>query len=238
MVNKHLLALGEHKSEIRELFEYGKALSLQGKPVCDLTLGNPSTKAPDWVTETLKNGLLADGIHAYTSAQGSILARQKIASQLNEKHGAIFSEKGIIMTCGAAASLCGVIKTLTQSEQDEIAVLAPYFPEYKVFIESARAKFVTVPFINDDFDVNLNALENLITKNTKALIINNPNNPSGKVYTKKQIEEITGVLVKKQAEFSHPIYVISDEPYKEIVFENTTLPQIADVYKNTIILAH
>ena len=235
MVNEKLLSLGKHRSEIRELFEYSKILSAEGKAVCDLTLGNPSTSAPDWVTRALEKGLTLHGIHAYTQAQGSLNARRIIANDLNCKHKAKFSQDGIILTCGAAASLCGVINALTESVQDEFAVLTPYFPEYKVFVESAGAKLVCIPFVGDDFSPNLGALEKLITKNTKALIINNPNNPSGKVYLERELKDIASVLDKKQREYGHPIYIISDEPYREIVFENVSLSQIADIYKNTII---
>lgn len=235
MVNENLLALGKHRSKIRELFEYGKTLSASGKPVCDLTLGNPTAKTPDWVTEALKRGIELEGIHAYTSAQGSQKAREVIAKLLNENHKASFSKNGIIITCGAAASLCGVIKALVEKDTDEIAVLTPYFPEYKVFIESAGARLITVPFTSDNFSPDVKSLERLITENTKALIINNPNNPSGKVYSKEEIEKISRVLIAKQEAYGHPIYVISDEPYREIIFESETLPQIADLYKNTII---
>ena len=235
MVNEKLLALGKHRSKIRELFEYGKTISASGKPVCDLTLGNPTAKTPDWVTEALKRGIELEGIHAYTSAQGSQKAREVIAKLINENHQTLFSQNGIIITCGAAASLCGVIKALVEKDTDEIAVLTPYFPEYKVFIESAGARLITVPFTSDDFSPDVKSLERLITENTKALIINNPNNPSGKVYSKEEIEKIARVLTAKQEAYGHPIYVISDEPYREIIFENETLPQIADLYKNTII---
>ena len=235
MVNERLLALGKRRSEIRELFEYGKALSREGKQVCDLTLGNPSTNTPDWVTDILKKGLDENGIHSYTSAQGSLKARQSIACNLNASHKAVFSEDGIILTCGAAASLCGVIKALTENEKDEIAVLTPHFPEYKVFIESAGAKFVPVPFKTNDFIPDTDALSSLINENTKAIIINNPNNPSGRVYSEAEITVIAQILNKKQEEFAHPIYIISDEPYREIVFDGVQLPQIADVYKNTVI---
>ncbi|MBR2384382.1 MAG: pyridoxal phosphate-dependent aminotransferase [Clostridia bacterium] len=235
MVNEKLLALGKHRSEIRELFEYGKTLSLKGLPVCDLTLGNPSAPTPTWVTDALLKGINSENVHAYTSAQGSQKARQVVADLLNAYHKTHFSSEGIILTCGAAASLCGVIKTLTESDTDEIAVLTPYFPEYKVFIENAGAKFVPIPFATSDFSVDYNALENLITESTKALIINNPNNPSGKVYTSQEIEFITKILNEKQNKFNHPIFIISDEPYREIVFDGAKLPCIADLYKNTII---
>ncbi|MBR2336808.1 MAG: pyridoxal phosphate-dependent aminotransferase [Clostridia bacterium] len=235
MLNKNLLALGKHRSEIRELFEYGKTLAEKGIPVCDLTLGNPSAPTPTWVTDALLKGINSENVHAYTSAQGSQKARQVATDLLNAYHKTHFSSEGIILTCGAAASLCGVIKTLTESDTDEIAVLTPYFPEYKVFIENAGAKFVPIPFATSDFSVDYNALESLITENTKALIINNPNNPSGKVYTSQEIEFIAKILNEKQNKFNHPIFIISDEPYREIVFDGAKLPCIADLYKNTII---
>ncbi len=235
MLNEKMLDLGKRRSEIRELFEYGKILKANGEKVYDLTLGNPTSKTPDWVTETLKEGLLKDGVHSYTQAQGSIKARKVIASGLNKMGATQFNENGIVLTCGAAASLCGAIKSLVSSQNTEIIALSPYFPEYKVFVEGAGAKFISVGFKGNNFSPNLDELEKAITPNTHAVIINNPNNPSGKVYTAKEIEDIAVILEKKQTAFSHPIYIISDEPYREIVFENETLPFIPDFYKNTII---
>jgi len=129
-----MVRLGQNRSEIRELFEYGKLLQEKGMDVCDLTLGNPTAKTPDWVTEVLSNGLKSKDVHAYTSAQGSFKARTVIANSLS-KNGVDFSADSIVLTCGAAASLCGVFKTLVNSENDEIIALSPYFPEYKVWIE-------------------------------------------------------------------------------------------------------
>ncbi|MBQ7373996.1 MAG: pyridoxal phosphate-dependent aminotransferase [Clostridia bacterium] len=234
MLNEKMKALGQNRSKIRDLFEYGKILKQQGETVCDFTLGNPSVKTPDSVTQILIDGLKKSDVHAYTQAQGSAMARQKIASDLNKKGKTTFTENGIALTCGAAASLCGVFKAITSSRTDEIVVLSPFFPEYKVFIESCSSNFKSVEFDND-FSPSFSSLENAITKNTKALVINNPNNPSGKIYTVDEICKITEILNKKSKEFSHPIYLISDEPYREIVFGDAKLPFIPDFYKDTII---
>ena len=235
MLNEHMLFLGRNRSEIRELFEYGKTLKAQGKKVCDLTLGNPSTPTPTWVTQNLATALTTQDAHAYTSAQGSIGARKVIANLLNAKGNAEFSPEGVVITCGAAAALCGVIKTLVSSQNTEIIALSPYFPEYKVFVEGAGAKFLAVGFCGENFSPDLSALKNAVNKNTHAVIINNPNNPSGKVFTKEEILSIGEILSAKEIEYGHPIYLISDEPYREIVFENATLPFIPDLYENTVI---
>ena len=234
MLNEKMLSLGKNRSKIRDLFEYGKVLKEQGKTVCDFTLGNPSVKTPEKVTQILIDGLEKADVHAYTQAQGSKLSRQNIANDLNKKGNAKFCADGVILTCGAAASLCGVFKAITSSNLDEIVVLAPYFPEYKVFIEIAGAKQVTVGF-TQDFSPDFSALEKAISKNTKAIVINNPNNPSGKVYDENDVLTLCKILNKKSAEIGRPIYLISDEPYREIVFGKTTLPFIPDFYKNTII---
>ena len=212
MLNEQMLFLGNNRSEIRELFEYGKILQSQGKKVCDLTLGNPSTKTPAWVTQVLADALNSEGVHAYTSAQGSFPARNKVADHLNSKGKTAFSADGIILTCGAAAALCGVFKGLTSSQNTEIIALSPYFPEYKVFVEGAGAKFVAVGFEGDNFSPDLTSLERAINENTHAVIINNPNNPSGKVFTADEILAVCKILESKQIEFNHPIYLISDEP--------------------------
>ena len=234
MINQKTKSLGQNRSKIRDLFEYGKILKDQGKTVCDFTLGNPSVKTPNSVTSILKDGLEKADIHAYTQAQGSAKARQKIASDLNQKGNANFSENGIVITCGAAGSLCGVFNAITSNPTDEIIVLAPYFPEYKVFIESAGAKFKVVDYVGE-FTPDFNALENAITKNTVGVVINSPNNPSGKVYSKDEVCALASVLNKKAEEFGSVIYLISDEPYREIVFKNETLPFIPDFYKDTVI---
>ena len=234
MFNKKSLEYGQNRSEIRELFEYGKSLKDKGVNVYDFTLGNPSTKTPDWVTSALLNGALKTDAHAYTSAQGSLVARKVIAKKLSALGSTSFSKENVILTCGAAASLCGVFRSLVSSNQDEIVVLAPYFPEYKVFIESAGAKFVTVGFLGDDFTPDFSALLKAINKNTKAVVINTPNNPSGKVFSADELSKISDILHFKQIELDSTIYLVSDEPYREINFSKTR-NQVADFYENTVV---
>lgn len=233
-MNESMKTLGENRSEIRELFEYGKELSKKGLCICDLTLGNPTAKTPEWVTETLKAGLALPHIHDYSSIQGSYIARKKMANSLS-KYGVAFSAENIILTCGAASSLCAVFKALTNNEKDEIIALSPYFPEYKVYVEGVNAKFKTVGFYGDDFSPNLSQLEEKINENTRAIIINSPNNPSGKVFSKEQIGLIAEILKKKSTTYNNPIYIVSDEPYREIVFDKEKAVSIASIYPDTII---
>ena len=238
MVNERMLGLGTARSVIRELFEYGKqrAAIVGAENVYDFSLGNPSVPAPDAVNETAIRILKEnpDVIHCYTSAQGDAGARQRVADSLNRRFGCDYTADQFYITVGAAASLCCVFNGLT-CPGDEFIAFAPYFPEYKVFIEGAGAKMVLIPPEVEHFQIDFAAFEAAITPNTKGVVVNTPNNPSGVVYSKQTLERLAAVLSAKSEEYGHPIYLISDEPYREIVFGGFEVPWIPHIYKDTIV---
>ena len=238
MVSERMLGLGTARSVIRELFEYGKqrAAIVGAENVYDFSLGNPSVPAPDAVNETAIRILKEnpDIIHCYTSAQGDAAARQRFADSLNRRFSADYTADQFYITVGAAASLCCVFNGLT-CPGDEFIVFAPYFPEYKVFIEGAGAKMVLIPPEIEAFQIDFATFEQAITPNTKGVIVNSPNNPSGVVYSKQTLEKLAAILTAKSEEYGHPIYLISDEPYREIVFGGFEVPWIPHIYKDTIV---
>ena len=238
MVSERMLGLGTARSVIRELFEYGKQRAAVVGPenVFDFSLGNPSVPAPDAVNETAIRILREQPelIHCYTSAQGDAQARQRFADSLNRRFGASYTADQLYITVGAAASLCCVFGGLTCPE-DEFIVFAPYFPEYKVFIEGAGAKMVLIPPEIDHFQIDFEAFEKAVGPHTKGVVVNTPNNPSGVVYSKDTLERLAAVLTAKSQEYGHPIYLISDEPYREIVFQGFEVPWVPHIYRDTIV---
>ena len=238
MVSKRMLQLGTARSVIRELFEYGnqRAKEVGRENVFDFSLGNPSVPAPDAVNENAIRILQEqpEVIHCYTSAQGDAAARQRFADSLNRRFGGDYTADQFYITVGAAASLCCVFNGLT-CPGDEFIVFAPYFPEYKVFIEGAGAKMVLILPEIEHFQIDFDAFEKAITPNTKGVVVNSPNNPSGVVYSRQTLEQLAAILEKKEAESGHPIYLISDEPYREIAFAGVEVPWIPHIYKDTIV---
>lgn len=238
MVSKRMLQLGTARSVIRELFEYGnqRAKEVGRENVFDFSLGNPSVPAPDAVNENAIRILQEqpEVIHCYTSAQGDAAARQRFADSLNRRFGGDYTADQFYITVGAAASLCCVFNGLT-CPGDEFIVFAPYFPEYKVFIEGAGAKMVLIPPEIEHFQIDFDAFEKAITPNTKGVVVNSPNNPSGVVYSRQTLEQLAAILEKKEAEYGHPIYLISDEPYREIAFAGVEVSWIPHIYKDTIV---
>ncbi len=238
MVSKRMLGLGTARSVIRELFEYGnqRAAVIGRENVYDFSLGNPSVPAPDAVNETAIRILKEqpDLIHAYTSAQGAPDARQRFADSLNRRFGGDYTADQFYLTVGAAASLCCVFNGLTCPE-DEFIVFAPYFPEYKVFIEGAGAKMVLIPPEIEHFQIDFDAFQKALNPHTKGVVVNSPNNPSGVVYSQETLERLSEILRQKEAEYGHPIYLISDEPYREIVFSGVKAPWIPHLYDDTIV---
>lgn len=235
-----MLTLGNNRSVIRELFEFSKKRKKEiGEDnVYDFSIGNPSVPPAACVNETLRD-LLQDEdpchIHGYTSAQGDADTRRAIALDLNQRYNTKYTEDMIYMTCGAAASLCIAFKALTEAPEDEILAVAPYFTEYRVFVEAAGASFKVVPADLENFEINFQELENRITSNTRGIIINSPNNPSGVIYSTESIQRLSALLLAKEREFKHPIYIISDEPYREIVYDGIHVPHIPKYYSNTIL---
>ena len=224
MVNQRMLGLGTARSVIRELFEYGKIRAAQvgAENVFDFSLGNPSVPCPPEV------------IHCYTSAQGDQEARQRFADSLNRRFGTCYTADQFYITVGAAASLCCVFNGLT-CPGDEFVVFAPYFPEYKVFIEGAGAKMVLIPPEIEGFQIDFDAFEAAISEHTKGVVVNSPNNPSGVVYSRQTLETLAAILRAKEALYGHPIYLISDEPYREIAFHGVEVPWVPQIYKDTIV---
>ena len=238
MINKKMFALGDARSVIRELFEYGKILKNKfGEDnVYDFTLGNPSVECPKIINDTLIDLIKNDKtVHQYTSAQGDLLTRKKIAQTIYNTYGFSLDENLLYLTCGAAAGLRIIFQSIICDSLDEVLAIAPFFPEYRVFVEASNGTFKYVPCDEKDFLIDFVAFENLITKNTKAVIINSPNNPSGVVYDEQTVKKLAEILNKKQKEFNQPIYLVTDEPYREIVFDNTLCPFIPKYYDNTIV---
>ena len=238
MVSERMKGLGTARSVIRELFEYGKARAAQvgAENVFDFSIGNPSVPAPAAVNETAARLLREqpDLIHAYTSAQGAADARERFAASLNRRFNAGCTPDRLYLTVGAAASLCCVFNGLT-CPGDEFIVFAPYFPEYKVFIEGAGAKMVLIPPEIEAFQIDFDTFEKSISEHTKGVLINSPNNPSGTVYSRKTLERLAAILTEKSRTYGHPIYLISDEPYREIVYAGVEVPWVPSIYRDTIV---
>lgn len=232
--------LGSQRSAIRELFEYGKkrAEVVGVENVYDFSLGNPTVPAPDCVNETIREltqTLDSISLHGYTSAQGDLATRQAIADYLNQTHGTHFTADDFYMTMGAAASLSLCFRALTTSREDEFITIAPFFPEYRVFVEAAGAKLVVVPADTKAFQIDFAALTERITPYTKGVIINSPNNPSGAVYSEETIEKLAFLLRKKANEYGTEIFILADEPYREIAYDGVEVPFVTQYYDNTLV---
>ncbi len=239
MINEKMLGLGNKRSVIREIFEYGnkRRAEIGAENVYDFSLGNPSIPAPEKVKEVLLDLVTntdATRLHGYTSAQGDLGVRTAIADNINERFGIGATPNLLYMTCGAAASLT-ISLSAVLNEGDEVIILAPFFPEYTVFIEKAGGKCQVVKCREEDFQIDVEALEKTINKNTKAIIINSPNNPSGVVLSTETISQLAELLNKKQKELGTEIYVIADEPYRELVYGDVEVPYIPNYYDNTIV---
>ncbi len=238
MINEKAYALGANRSCIRDLFEYGRARAaiVGAENVYDYSLGNPSIPAPDYVNQVIRDVLEemdALAVHGYTSAIGDFETRKAIADDLNQRYNAGIRPEDLFIGSGAAPELCAVFSALAVPEA-EILAIAPYFPEYKPFVESTGAVFKVVPPDVPDFQINLAAVEAMLTPNTQAIIINSPNNPSGVVYTEQTLRVLGALLKRKSEAYGHPIYIVSDEPYRELTY-GCTAPFIPNIYPNTII---
>ena len=240
LVSEEMYELGSKRSAIRELFEYGKkrAEVVGAENVYDFSLGNPTVPAPDCVNETIRKlteKLNSIQLHGYTSAQGDLECRQATADYLNRTYGTHFQADNFYMTMGAAASLSICFKALTTDRDDEFITIAPFFPEYRVFVESAGAKLVVIPPDTSNFQIDFDALEKSLTPHTKGVIINSPNNPSGAVYSAETIAHLAEILRKKSVEFGTEIFILSDEPYREIAYDGVEVPYVTEFYDNTLV---
>lgn len=240
MYNERMYQLGSKRSSIREIFEYAKKRSgeIGAENVFDFSIGNPSVPAPNAVNEAICRIVRETDpvvLHGYTSAQGDKGVRDKIAANYTKRFGVELSGDDLYMTCGAAASLTITFSALANAG-DEFIVFAPYFPEYKVFVETSGAKLIVLPSNESNMQPDFNALERAMNPNVKGLLINSPNNPSGAVYGVETMQKLAEVLARKSAEYGKPIYLISDEPYRELVYDKeTVVPCPMAYYKNTIV---
>ncbi len=240
MLNEKNVQLGKVRSSIRELFEYGKARKAEigEENVFDFSLGNPSVPAPQKVNDTIAEILKTyDSVqlHGYTSAQGDYSVRKTLSDYINARFGTTLNADCLYMTCGAAASLTIVLNAIL-NEGEEIITFAPFFPEYKVFTKHAGGKLVAVACAEDTFKIDFDKLESAITAHTKGVIINSPNNPSGVVYSEEDIKRLAKILENYSKKFGNTIYLISDEPYRELVFDKSVkVPYIMNYYTNSIV---
>ena len=240
MVNERNIQLGKNRSTIRELFEYGKKRKAEigEENVYDFSLGNPSVPAPEEVREALNeivNTYDPVFLHGYTSAQGDYSVRATLANYTNKRFSTNLNADCFYITCGAAASLTISLNALL-NEGDEVIALAPFFPEYKVFIENAGGKFVAVESADKTLDIDIAKLEKALSNKTKAIIINSPNNPSGVVYSVESIKKLCAALENHSKKYGNPVYIIADEPYRELVYDRSVeVPYIMNYYDRTVV---
>ena len=239
MVSEEMYVLGTKKSTIRTIFEFGqkRAAEVGAENVFDFSLGNPNVPAPDFIRDAAVDILMHGDpteVHGYTIAPGKPAVREVLAADLKRRFGMEVTGKNLFMTAGAAASVTITFKALTEPG-DEFVTFAPFFPEYRVFVEACGGKLVVVTAKTDDFQIDLTALERALTPQTKAVIVNSPNNPSGAVYSETTIRRLADLLRVKEQEYGHPIFIVADEPYREIVYDGASVPCIPLFYDNTIV---
>lgn len=239
MYAEEMYRLGTNRSVIRDLFEYGnkRKTEIGAENVFDFSLGNPNVPAPESVKEVLADLIQKEdpvALHSYTSAQGDAKVRQAIAEYVNGQHGTSLTADNFYMTVGAAASLTISLKALAEPE-DEFIVFSPFFPEYRVFVEGVGAKLVVVESDPKDFQIDKEAFRLAVTPHTKGVIVNSPNNPSGVVLTEECIQGICQVLEEKQKEYGKEIFLIADEPYRELVYGDVKVPYLMNYYDNTLV---
>ena len=237
MINERMLGLGKQPNPIRVQFAYGlqRKAEIGAENVYDLSIGNPSIPAPPEVRARIEELLEEppEKLHAYSMAAGLMSARQAIADNLRERFGIQATAANVYFTAGATAALYITTAAITHPG-DEVIVNAPYFTEYKVMIETAQCTCVEVPMRQTDFQLDIDALREAVNPKTAAVVINSPNNPVGCIYTQQNIEELSAMLSAKEEEFGHPIYLISDEPYREITY-GKEVPFTANFYRDTIV---
>ena len=239
MISRKMQGLVAASSTIRAMFEEGKKLSaIHGEEnVFDFSIGNPNVEPPKNIKVAINNILSEEHpnlVHGYMNNSGFEDVREVISSHINKKENLNLTKENIIMTCGAAGGLNIILKTLI-NPGDEIITFAPFFGEYKNYVDNFDGKFTVIPADTEKFQINLDLLEKSISKSTKAIIINSPNNPSGVIYSEDTLKSLANILEKKQEEFNTSIYLISDEPYREIVYDNAKVPCILNYYNNSFI---
>jgi len=241
MVSEKMYELGARKSTIRTIFEFGRkrAAEVGEENVYDFSIGNPNVPAPAKVNQAIVDILQemdSCALHGYTVAPGDPGVRETIAQSINRRFATNFSGKNLFMTSGAAAAITICFKALSEDDgSSEFITFAPYFPEYKCFVESVGAKLDVVPANTEDFQIQFDKFAEMLSPKTKAVIVNSPNNPSGVVYSEETISRLAKMLTEKSQEFGHPIFIISDEPYRELVYGNIKVPYIPKYYANTLV---
>lgn len=238
-ISERMFGLSQRNSTVREMFEEGNRLAaLYGREnVYDFSIGNPNFPAPEKVKEAVFDVLNSEPstmVHGYMSTAGYLDVRTAVAGSLNSRFGTAFDAQNIIMTVGAAGSLNVILKTLL-NPGDEVVVIAPYFLEYGNYIANYDGVLVVVPPNAPDFQPDAEAIGRALTPKTKALIVNSPNNPTGVIYSEETIKKIAAVLEAKQKEFGHAIYILSDEPYRELAYDGAEVPWLTKFYRNTIV---
>lgn len=239
MINAKILDLNQNGSAIRAMFEEGKRMAAQygAENVYDYSLGNPSVEPPKEIREAFYHILEEESqnlVHGYMLNAGYEDVREAVAKKLNASFGTAFSARNILMTVGAAGGLNVAFKTLL-NPGDEVITFAPFFGEYRNYVSNFDAELVVVPTTPETFQPDLEALAAAITPKTKAMLINNPNNPTGVVYPESVIRDIAALLCQKEREFGTSIYLIADEPYRELVYDGVQVPYLTKYYHNTIV---
>lgn len=240
MVNRYMTEKTQASSMIRAMFNEGKRLAaLHGADsVYDYSLGNPIVPPPKAVTEAIKKilGEMTPGdVHGYMNNAGHVDVREKLAAYENSTKGVHVGPEHLIMTCGAAGGLNVVLRTVLEAG-DEVVTFAPYFAEYNNYCTNADAVLKVVPPDTETFQPDVDALKDLITEKTKIVLINSPNNPSGVIYTEEAIKQLAALLEEKEKAYGHSILLLSDEPYRELVYEDVTIPYVLNYYKNSMVI--
>lgn len=238
MLNEKMYEMGSKSSVIRELFAYGleRKKAVGPDKVYDFSLGNPSIPAPPELKQALMELLEepAEVLHGYSPASGDPQVRKTLAESVNHRFGTNFTADNFYMTVGAAAALNISINAVA-NPGDDFITFAPFFPEYAVWVENAGCNLLVNPADTESFQIDFDAFEKLLGPNTKGIIINSPNNPSGVVYSEETIQKLASILERKQTEYGTTIYLISDEPYREIVYDGLTVPYVTKYYANTLV---
>lgn len=235
-MNEKNLQKGLKPSKIRELFEYSNTLKqkIGANNVYDFSIGNPYAPVPQTIKEEIGKIALSDKNHGYTSTCGDQESRQAIANFLNTNYGSKFKDSNIFLTCGASSALAISFNALL-NENDEVILFVPFFPEYPTILSNLNVKIVLVNPDPNTIEPDLNDLKNKITNKTKLVIIDTPNNPSGVLYKEGTIKAISSILEEKQNEYGTSIYLLSDEPYRELIYSKNCYPFITNFYRNSII---
>jgi aspartate aminotransferase len=239
MINQQAYLLGTNRSVIRDLFDYGnmRAAIVGRENVFDFSIGNPSEPVPEAVSRAFVEILQESNsleVHGYTSAPGLLETRQAIADDLNNRYNAGVAADDLFISTGASAELVAVIKAMV-TPGAEFLVIAPYFPEYKPFIEGNGGVMRIVPPDVPNFQISLEEVEKQLSPNTAAILLNSPCNPSGTVCTEETIRKLSALLERRSREYGHPIYIISDDPYRELVYDGAVAPFVPLYYPNTVV---